>query len=259
MLRIIIIFAVAGIFSGMFPQLLQAAEQSIFNDATLQKIWSQETAPEKAAELLQQAFENSAIPPALAGDIDFQLRKFIHRTKFQHPAWSYSLYREFNSLARYAVLLKMRENLPDIPLVLVGSSSSNIPENDCQVLKSFSAFPTWHAKRGKKFQAIIAALPNQHIRGLTYEFTQLESSVNSHNGNVRIQYHSLVYQFFSNRWICRKELIHNPAHLGKGMQLYLLNISLPQDMPAGEYNASVQINARTPGINAVLQYKLIVK
>ena len=253
--RLLILFTTAVLAVGCMPA---AAQQAVLLDnKKLQAAWEQKITPAAAAELLNKFFDSTAIPPGLASDIEFLRHKFSRRTRYQQGGWTQILYREFNALARYAALLQMRSELPQVPLLLVGSASGDIPPSDCIPLKNISTFPEWKAVRGTVFQAIIAALPGEYCKGLSYNFSKLTAAGGRHYPG-RIDYHSLRYQFSDGKWHCRKELVGNPGYLNDGPQFYLLEISLGKNMPRGIYYGTVKITTRIPGSTSELNYKLKV-
>ena len=229
----------------------------------LQTLWrnicEQQISPHTAARELMLAGNFVTVPGGFAGLMHHLYYQLGILTHDRRSRWTPEITNLCTALLRCNALFRMLSNINSTPpsgIVLLGQSrSGRLPECDSLPVKGATASPQWQSSPGRTFQAAVIALPCRAWQQVTPAAAALTGSDNIRTYPVQLQKIEYIYSNADKRFrILSRTAGEQP--LNKGMQVYLLTIKLPPEMPPGLYQGSVSCQAAGAPEPATLKYEL---
>ena len=231
--------------------------------ADWQAIRQRKISPHQAAQILRSAndftLQSVSFSPYLHR-LYYRLGQLTHSPE---APWQAETMQICTALARYTALFNTVRAL-DVPqnspmLLYAWKTPDMLPESDCT---SFSAADLttqacWQAQPGQQFQAAVIALPLRALKNVQISATALRSATTT----LPVQPQLQAVEYFpdaNGQWQHRFAAVGSTDGLYKGMQIYSLQIALPDDLPAGEYCGKVILQIPGSALSTAMQYKLII-
>ncbi|MBE6366653.1 MAG: hypothetical protein E7052_01930 [Lentisphaerae bacterium] len=245
-----------------FDDALYWAEMPIRNisAADYRAIWQQTIPPHQAAEMLMTAGNFETIPGSFAPYLHRLYYRLGILTHSRQSRWTPEITAICTKLQRcnalFSMLGSIRTNRASQIALLAMPQAGVLPPNDVQPLTEAVPHPCWTAAPGEDFQAAIIALPCRAQLKVNVQMSLLNSSNAAAPLPVVLQKVDYFYQ--NGKWQQRFTQVNSAAQL-EYMQIYLLQIQVPGNYPAGIYHGYISMQPAGAVFPAVLHYQLNVK
>ena len=248
LLQILLLILISPVTYGNIAKDFYAVymQQQALTADTVNAICTEEISPRQAAEKILLGMNFTVIPQ--------HFRRVLHRltyqlgqlTQWQPDSWTTETMAICDRLLRYDALFITLENLQQTnrqqQVIVLGALpiADFVPLTDRLPVYNITSQPNWQARSGQLFRAVLIALPLQPLPQLL----QYRSSAWSNTaGSIALpppEIFQLEYFINNGNWQYKKISAPGFKPLA-GMQIFLMEQNVPQNIPPGNYIGSFSL------------------